>query len=76
MKIQMSDDYTSNVVEINPDTMSVLLTAVFNGGTFCTPDGEYLDVCMRDSGYELVYTANGERCNIRLNNGVLTCEGQ
>jgi DNA-binding beta-propeller fold protein YncE len=76
MKIRMSSDETNNVVVIDPDQMAVLLTSVFNGVTFMTTDNEALTVVMRDSGYELVYVAQGEQCHIRLNNGVMTCEGR
>jgi hypothetical protein len=76
MKIRLSDNSTENVITIDPDVMSVFLTSVFNPVTLITSDNEELHIVMRDSGYELVYIANGDQCQVRLNNGVITCEGQ
>ena len=71
MKIRLSDNNTPNVVEIDPDQMAVLLTSVFNGVTFMTNDNEALTVCMRESGYELIYTAGEMVIEVTLNDGQL-----
>jgi len=58
--------------EINTGVMRVFVTEAYIGLTFVTPDGEVLDVLMRDSGYELNYKTKTEEKIVTLNNGDVT----
>jgi len=55
---------------IENDCTDVEITEAFSGPIFKTEDGEYLAVCMRESGFELVYWTDTEaRQDISLNLG-------
>lgn len=53
-------------ITVNED-QQIQIERVFNGVKFVTINGEELSVCMRDTGYELVY----EGTPIELKNGVV-----
>ena len=55
---------------IENDCTDVEITEAFSGPIFKTEDGEYLAVCMRESGFELVYWTDTEaKQDISLNLG-------
>ena len=55
MKITLSNPDNDYVAHIDTDVMDVLVTEAYNGLNLVTDDGEELSICMRDSGFELVY---------------------
>lgn len=71
MKILIGDDNTENIIKIDPDVMTVVLTEVFNGVTLGTSDGEVLFICMRDSGFEVRYMGGVNTFDISMNNGIV-----
>lgn len=55
MKLTLSNPENGYCAHIDTDVMDVLITEAFNGLKLVTDDGEELSICMRDSGFELVY---------------------
>ena len=58
--------------EINTGVMRTFITEAFIGVTFITAEGEILDVCMRDGGFEVVYSVGKESQLVRLVAGDVT----
>jgi len=60
------------VAKLDAEAMDVEIRKAFLGIQFITEDGEKLSVCMRDSGFELVYEAKfKEPANVSLQNGIV-----
>ena len=56
MKINLSAEGTDNVVHIDPDVMSVMITEAFLGVKFEADDDQSLSVALRDEGFEILYS--------------------
>lgn len=64
------------VAKLDTEAMDVEIRKAFLGVRFVTENGEELSVCMRDSGFELVYTDKTKGpCDIALQNGVVHYKG-
>lgn len=72
-KITLSEPYGPYRAVLDAEVMDVVIEKVFKGITFVTPDKEELTVCMRDSGFELVYQENTV---IELKGGELVIGGK
>lgn len=55
MKIHLSDNDTDNVIHIDPEGMSILITAATRGVTFVNDKGEQLVVCLVKDDFDIVY---------------------
>ena len=53
----------------------ILLKEVFNGVGLETADREFIGVCMRDTGFECTYMANGKTTHFSLQGGKLEITG-
>ena len=67
MKIEISAPASQYSTCVDTGVMDVTLFKVFNGVTLITEHGERLSVCMRDSGFELVYSTPTAKFDVRLN---------
>ena len=65
------DGVVSSRIAIN-GAADVAITEVFNGISLLTDDLETVGICMRDSGFEIIYRAGEEERFIELKNGVVT----
>ena len=70
--IMLKEPDGSYGVEINTGLWRAFITEAFIGVTFVTSDGEVLDVCMRDGGFEVVYSVGKESQFVRLVAGDVT----
>jgi len=66
MKIEISAPASPYSTSIDPGVMEVTLFNVFNGVTLISESGEQLRICMRDSGFELVYATPSAAFDVRL----------
>jgi len=75
MKIRMKTHDSRYVCCLDTEVMDVLITEAFTVAGFETEDEERLDLCMRDSGFEIRYYKDGIRSFdiglVTLNNGGL-----
>jgi ferredoxin-fold anticodon binding domain-containing protein len=56
-KILLSEPKGPYSGTLDTEVMDVTITEVYTGVGFVTQDEEYLSICMRDNGYELMYNA-------------------
>ena len=74
-KIILSNPNNDYSCEIDTGVMDVELREVFTGVQFITEDDERLSVCMRDSGFEVVYTGNFQKIGLAFKQGIISGKG-
>ena len=58
MKIDIAEPHGPYNCVLDTGVMDVVIKDAFKGAMFVSPDGEILTVSMRDSGFEVGYSAN------------------
>jgi hypothetical protein len=77
VKIRLSSPSSPETTVIHTEGHDVVITEAFVGPLLRTGDGEELGICMRDSGFELVYDAGyGRVIHVRLNAGECLVENR
>lgn len=73
MKLEIQPFGAMDPVSLQLGVGVVAIRECFEGLTFVTSDGEQLSVCMRDSGFEVLYRPDDTQAGapLRLNRGVV-----
>ena len=58
------------------ENRDILLKEVFNGVGLETRDKEFFGICMRDTGFECTYKADGRTIHFEMKHGKLDITGE
>lgn len=72
MRIEITPFGSIETVTVTPGVGHTVIRDCFNGVTLETDDGERLSICMRDSGFEALYSVNNDSDNDSDNDEALS----
>ena len=75
MKIEVESFYHGGVSLLDVGAEHVTIREAYTGVHLVTEDGEELGVSMRDTGFEVIYLADGRRADLVLKNGSVDAQG-